>query len=159
MNISDGENMDYAKLNNDIRNNPNCAIFINNGNDRAIMDLYNAQTSIKYTPQIPISQVLIWAGSGPFATIIDAANNQSSPVRSAALTAIHLFGSVSNVDVSLPQVPGMLQAFVATGVITSGQYNSFMDMAYSPGSSGEALFGTGTTITVNDISMALRGYM
>ena len=148
-------------LGRDIRSNSQFNGFISQGNDQGIADVYNVLNNsyIKVVPQIPISEILGWAATGPFASIYDVSVNTGHPLRAAALTAIHIFGTVSFIDSSLPSTENLLRAFLQGGVISSGDYNAFLALQYiGPATSGEVLFGAGAIIDNGDISMALRGY-
>lgn len=79
-------------------------------------------------PRYPIAgnvgraEFVIWAASGPRATIEDVATNQGHPLRASALTLLDFMrGAAESIDLGNPAVSALFDAWVSAGAITAEQ--------------------------------------
>jgi hypothetical protein len=94
-----------------------------------------------------------WAAAGPYARIVDAANNPEHPMRASCLMLRETLSSGVDIHVELPDVQGMLIGWVQTDVITEAERTALMAKAEQPASRAEQL-GIGV-VTFQDVIEAL----
>lgn len=82
---------------------------------------------------------LIWAATGPYANIIDVANNVSHPCRASCLVVRDALLSGIGIDLDDSDVRAMFDAWVTTNVITTAQRDDLLAKATVPASRMEVL--------------------
>ncbi len=117
---------------------------------------------------IPMLRVLTWgAKTGVRAGIEVAANDPASPVHAVALTVRDMFWGgtvgatldITDADVAGATVggvyqPGLIDALVATAIMTADQKDSLFALGTTPGSRAEVLFGPGEVVTPTHVAGA-----
>lgn len=108
------------------------------GDPQRVVDLLTAPTQTMLKP-ITAARALTWAGSGPMATITDAANNAQHPARASCLAFLHALSSGMPLDPGDPDVRAEFDGWKAGGLITAEQYAALMAAATKPASRAELL--------------------
>lgn len=158
--------VDYPTwLPNELKNDPaNLGYnkYVLEGADGIIEQIGNNQNpSFSVYFPIPVSTLLKWAAQGPFQTINDYAQNttNNATLRSVCFSALHLFGSVSTLDITDPQIngaSGLLQLLEANSLITGASLQSLLSYGTKqPCSRFEVLGGAGTYINHLQVATAL----
>jgi H+/Cl- antiporter ClcA len=121
------------------------AALIAAGNDAGVAALLNAPTTTSvYRNNIGVHEVVAAIAPADFAglTTLQVAKLQL------------LFTGTTTIDASSPNTRALFVGIFA-GMATSSA--SLTALASRPGSRAEVLWGTGTVVTGNDVSLALRG--
>jgi hypothetical protein len=97
-------------------------------NPMAIVNLINAPTQ-SMIKQITSAVAMTWAAAGPYAEIVDAANNAQHPCRSSCLVVQQTFASGQDIHLEDPKVKSMFDAWVTADLITQAQQDSLMALS------------------------------
>jgi hypothetical protein len=113
-----------------------------------VADLINAPTQTMIKP-IRATTAQAWAATGPYAKVVDAANDAEHPCRASCLVVQQAFAAAVDIHLERADMQQMLTAWVATGICTAAQRNDLMARAMQPASRAEVL-GLGA-VTITDI--------
>lgn len=80
-----------------------------------------------------------WAAAGPYAAIVDAANDVNHPCRASCLVLRDTFASGVDIHLERADMIGMLSAWVATSLCTAAQRDDLLARATQPASRMEKL--------------------
>lgn len=152
--------MTTLQLQSELNNDPlglGYAALISAGSDAGILSIL---TALDYMIQGPVSvaDVLIWAVSNNLLIKfqdIAAADGLLQNAAAGILLAIR--GGLPNLDVTLPNIDGLISAFVTAGVFTTAQKTDLYAMGQIRANRAQVLWGASTLITLSDISFAIRG--
>jgi hypothetical protein len=103
-----------------------------------VIRLLNSFTESMIAP-IPSSLAKVWAASGPYASIVDVSNTVDHPCRASCLVVRETFKASDSIHINQPEVRTMLDAWVATGVITTEQCDALLALAMQPASRAQVL--------------------
>lgn len=107
-----------------------------------VADLLNALTQTMIQ-DVSAAVGLTWAAAGPYADIVDAANNTASPVRASCLAVRDGLLAGQSMVLSNPQMAAMFTDWITAGVITQAQHDALIVLATKPASRAQVLgFGT-----------------
>lgn len=150
-------------LKNDI--NGHSSIFsslVTAGNDAGVAAIYNTASSgySALLNTVPQYNIFFWAASGTYGSIQSGSFNYTHPANSACIAALNLIGNTNTIfNTGDANQVNLFLKLKNEGIITSAQYISLGQACQkNPATSGEVLFGAGTTIDQGDVSQALRGY-
>jgi len=144
--------MDYTALASEIHNDPaglGYAPYVESGDDASIVNLLNAKTTTVQHDIMPKDQFLFAILPAMLALSQLDDNTQKKWDRILMVAA-----AASAIAVTSPEIQYVLGLAVQDGLLTLQQAEAVGIMA---GSRAESLLGANTFVTVNDISMALRG--
>ncbi|SRR5579884_2586314 len=125
----------------------------------ALINAQNPKFSVRQ-PVVPVWRLLAWAAqNGRFAAIQTEADAGTKGVKSIALAAMKVFGTVADFDVDDAGAKALLGAMVQAGVLTADDQTAFAALGdRSPASRAEVLWGPGTVVSHTDVAIALRGF-
>jgi hypothetical protein len=103
-----------------------------------VVDMLNAQTEVM-VKVIKSTTAQAWAATGPYAAIVDAANNSTHPCRASCLLIRDTLVSGVDIHMERADVAQMLAAWAATGVITQEQKSDLITRSTQPASRVEVL--------------------
>lgn len=97
-----------------------------------IVDMLNDSTKRTAVQAIPANLAMIWAAGGPYAHIVDNANNPASPVRASCMVVQTALVADKMIDLQNPTIRAMFDAWEAAGVISSIDHSNLLAMATQP---------------------------
>lgn len=109
---------------------------------------------VKRVGRVPMAQVLQWAGGGPMEATDQGQTHTNISVRSAAKTAMKMFGTVGEMDVDDPTNQQFFNMFVQAGVWTAAWRDALLALGDVPATPAEHQWGPGTDVTADDIARA-----
>lgn len=162
--------MDYTALASEISTDPESlgyAAFVTAGNDQDIANLLNQRpetfsppvTWTSSQPYVPLSSVLLWAGTGPYQSLVAGSTNDDASIAAACGAALATFRlpSIESFLVTGTDQQSLLNALVTATVLTQDQVDALVNLQNVPASRAEVLFGIGTVVSNVDVAISLRG--
>jgi hypothetical protein len=123
--------------------------------DQQVADALNALTETEALPAVPLPQVAIWAArTGVRGRIEAAASNPNSPVQGICLMLRDFFSGLTGPALELdnPDNLAMLDALVASGVMTADNRTTLLALQNHPTSRALKLAGWGIPVQAPDIA-------
>jgi hypothetical protein len=156
--------MDYTALRTEIQTDPTqlgYAALVASGSDAGIATLLNTPTTTQINRGIITRSDFMYLFGFVFTNVAGLAD---SNIRAGWAWNLQLVNATEKVNLSSagingdlavsPPIIGVRQQAVATGLCTDAQWVS---IAYRPGTRAEVLWGVGSAVSANDVSIALRG--
>lgn len=148
--------MDYTALHNEIVNDPaslGYAASVTTGSDAGVAALLNAQSSARISRGVVTTEVFL---ADMAAQIKAIRSDNPAGVKAAFAPLWDLLTIVRTVDYAHATVQNALAGMVTYGIggLTTAQVST---ITTRPCSRAETLWGSGVSISSNDISFALRG--
>lgn len=153
--------IDYNILKIDLAARPELTGQMATGDCVGIVNFYNTKHNnlICIKKNISIQLLLKWAASGPYAKMLDYAENKENNIqlRSICYVAINMLNALQEVNSEDPTMLQMLAILKNTNILSDNEVAGFNNLQYiSPASIAEVLFGYNTTLNINDISEAIK---
>jgi len=132
--------MDATLLRNEVQNDPTSKGYMTFWPDSPgmIVEMLNAPTEFM-VKAIKTTTAQAWAATGPYAGIVDAANDVNHPCRASCLVVRETLSSGVDIHLERVDVQQMLLAWVATGVCSEAQRQDLLNRALQPASRMEVL--------------------
>ena len=108
------------------------------GDPQRVVDLMN-EPVFSMPTTISAGQALMWAATGPMATITDASNNLNSPARASCMAFLLAMNAGRDVYIGAANVRGLLDAWVRDEIITQQAHDDLIALATKPASRTEVL--------------------
>jgi hypothetical protein len=103
-----------------------------------VAEAMNAPTQLMLQA-IESDVIMLWSASGPYANIVDAANNSAHPCRASCLVIKDKMQSGQYVHIEIQGIQDIFTSWVAAGVITQAQHDALMSLAMQPASRCQVL--------------------